>query len=83
MLSATLAARAQTVHMIEMEGEGRRYWPQWRGPTAQGIVEGKDYPDTWSDTENVRWRVKVPGHGHSSATVWKPVTRAVAVKSAS
>ena len=71
MLIAALAASAQTVRMIEMEGEGRRYWPQWRGPTAQGIVEGKDYPDIWSDTENVRWKVKVPGHGHSSPTVWK------------
>src|SRR5262245_27611725 len=71
MLTAAAAASAQTVRMIEMEGEARRYWPQWRGPTAQGIVEGKGYPDAWSETENVRWTAKVRGHGHSSPTVWK------------
>jgi len=43
---------AQTVNMIEVEGEARKYWPQWRGPSGQGLVEGKSYPDTWSDVEN-------------------------------
>jgi hypothetical protein len=27
--------------------------------------------DTWSDKENVKWRVAVPGSGHSSPIVWK------------
>jgi outer membrane protein assembly factor BamB len=62
---------AQTVHMIEVEGEARKYWPQWRGPSGQGLVEGKSYPDTWSDVENVRWKVKVPGQGNSSPIIWK------------
>jgi len=57
--------------MIEVEGEAGKYWSRWRGPSGQGIVEGKGYPDTWSDTENVRWKVKVPGRGNSSPTVWK------------
>ena len=62
---------AQTAHMIEVEGEARKYWPQWRGPSGQGLVEGKSYPDTWSDVENVRWKVKVPGKGNSSPIIWK------------
>src|SRR5712692_924729 len=70
-LLVAAAASAQTVRMIEASGEARKYWPQWRGPSGQGLVEGKGYPDTWSDTENVRWKVKVPGRGHSSPTVWK------------
>jgi len=62
---------AQNVSMIEAQGEARKYWPQWRGPSGQGIVDTGDYPDTWSATENVRWKVEVPGRGNSSPIVWK------------
>lgn len=71
ILAAAGATSGPSVRMIEVEGEARKYWTQWRGPTGQGLVEGKGYPDTWSDTENVRWKVKIPGRGHSSPTVWK------------
>ena len=46
-----------------------KYWPFWRGPSGQGLVEGKGYPSTWSETENILWRVQVPGRGHSSPIV--------------
>jgi outer membrane protein assembly factor BamB len=70
-LAIAAASGTQTVRMIEAEGEARQYWSRWRGPSGQGIVEHKDYPDSWSETENVRWKVKVPGRGHSSPIVWK------------
>jgi outer membrane protein assembly factor BamB len=56
--------------MIPVEGEGARYWPRWRGPSGQGLVTGSGYPDRWSATENVRWKVAVPGSGNSSPVVW-------------
>jgi outer membrane protein assembly factor BamB len=59
-----------SVSMIVPGGEAMKYWSRWRGPSGQGIVEGKSYPDTWSDSENVIWKVEVPGHGHSSPIVW-------------
>ena len=59
------------VRMITVEGEGANYWPGWRGPSAQGYVKGSGYPDTWSSTENVLWRVSVPGEGNSSPIVWR------------
>ena len=55
--------------MVPVEGEGAGYWPRWRGPSGQGIVDGA-YPDAWSETENVAWRTAVPGRGHSSPIVW-------------
>src|SRR5262245_4688187 len=61
----------QAVRMIEVEGEGRMYWSRWRGPSGQGVVEGTGYPDRWSDTQNVLWKVPVPGRGNSSPIVWK------------
>ncbi len=58
------------VRMVVPEGEAQQYWPRWRGPSGQGLVEGTGYPDTWSDTENVIWKANVPGEGASSPIVW-------------
>ena len=33
-------------------------------------MEGTGYPETWSGTENVQWKVRVPGRGNSSPIVW-------------
>ncbi len=43
-------------------------WPQFRGPQSSGVAEAK-MPDTWSATENVVWKVDVPGIGWSSPVV--------------
>jgi outer membrane protein assembly factor BamB len=59
------------VRMVTTEGEGARYWPRWRGPSGQGLVTGSGYVDTWSDTDNVLWKVAVPGSGNSSPIVWR------------
>ena len=59
-----------TVRMITVEGEGSKYWPRWRGPSAQGYVEGSGYPDVWSATENVVWKTPLAGAGNSSPIVW-------------
>lgn len=45
-------------------------WPWWRGPTRDGQAHAACAPPTtWSDSENIAWRVPVPGRGHSSPTV--------------
>lgn len=47
-------------------------WPQFRGPGATGVNEGTAKPakfDTAS-SENVRWKLKIPGLAHSSPVVW-------------
>src|SRR5262245_38610339 len=44
-------------------------WPVWRGPKGDGIVTDSAVPTKWSATENVVWKVSVPGIGHSSPVV--------------
>lgn len=44
-------------------------WPGWRGG-GTGVATGKGLPVSWSETENVRWRVPLPGEGSSSPVVW-------------
>src|SRR5262245_27104121 len=45
-------------------------WPQWRGPLGTGVAPGADPPLSWSETENTRFKVELPGKGHSSPVVW-------------
>jgi outer membrane protein assembly factor BamB len=44
-------------------------WPCWRGPNADGVADGRNLPIRWSQTENIRWSVKLPGWGTSSPVV--------------
>lgn len=43
-----------------------RDWPEFRGPTGQGISEAKDVPLKWSGSENIVWKTALPGSGWSS-----------------
>lgn len=45
-------------------------WPSWRGPLNNGISSEKNLPTAWSTTENVAWRVKLPGSGGATPAVW-------------
>jgi outer membrane protein assembly factor BamB len=44
-------------------------WPQFRGPSGQGVSDERNLPVTWSETKNVRWKVAIPGRGWSSPVV--------------
>ncbi len=45
-------------------------WPNWRGPELTGVAVGSGYASSWSPTENIRWRVVLPGLGASTPAVW-------------
>jgi outer membrane protein assembly factor BamB len=44
-------------------------WPQFRGPTGQGLVLNGTLPTTWSKSKNVVWKQEIPGKGWSSPVV--------------
>ena len=44
-------------------------WNQWRGPTGNGGSEDAAPPTKWSETENVKWKVAIPGKGSGSPVV--------------
>ncbi len=45
-------------------------WPQWRGPDGTSLALPGNYPTVFSPTENVVWKVKLPGIGSSTPAVW-------------
>jgi outer membrane protein assembly factor BamB len=44
-------------------------WPQWRGPLGTGVAPTAQPPIQWSETENIRWKIALPGKGHSTPIV--------------
>ena len=58
LLALTLAAA--TIRAAE--------WPQWRGPFNTGMAAG-DAPLSWDDSRNIRWKLEIPGRGHSTPVV--------------
>src|SRR5262249_26106563 len=45
-------------------------WPQWRGPTLDGISKETNLPTEWDATKNVAWTLPLPGRGGSTPAVW-------------
>jgi outer membrane protein assembly factor BamB len=45
-------------------------WPQFRGPTGQGLSAETGLPLNWSATENIVWKTPLPGEAWSSPIVW-------------
>ncbi|MDG1363705.1 MAG: PQQ-binding-like beta-propeller repeat protein [Akkermansiaceae bacterium] len=50
--------------------QGAKNWHQWRGPEANGVSRTAAPPMTWSESENIRWKVPIDGRGVSSPVVW-------------
>ena len=44
-------------------------WPEFRGPTGQGHSPAVGLPITWSETENIAWKVAILGRGLSSPVI--------------
>jgi outer membrane protein assembly factor BamB len=45
-------------------------WPAWRGPHGTGVCDERNLPVTWSATQNIRWKVALPGPGNSTPIIW-------------
>ena len=43
-------------------------WPQWRGPAMNGVSTEKGLPLKWSPTENIAWKLAMPGRSGSTPT---------------
>jgi outer membrane protein assembly factor BamB len=60
----TPASRAGSASEVE------KNWPQWRGPSGNGVAPHGDPPVEWSEQKNVKWKVTMPGLGHATPVVW-------------
>jgi outer membrane protein assembly factor BamB len=57
--------------MLALSVEGASdVWPQFRGPTMQGVAESGKLPLHWGEAQNVAWKTPIHGKAWSSPVVW-------------
>lgn len=61
---------ASVLSATEFEDAKSGNWHQWRGPGANGVAANANPPTTWSEDENLQWKVDVDGLGNSTPIVW-------------
>lgn len=54
----------------EGDSAGTDNWANWRGPNYDGSSPTGNPPTEWSETENVAWKIELPGEGSASPIVW-------------
>ncbi|MBI2803986.1 MAG: PQQ-like beta-propeller repeat protein [Planctomycetes bacterium] len=45
-------------------------WPQWRGPTNDGISKETGLPTSFGVDKNLAWKLTLPGRGSSTPIIW-------------
>src|SRR5689334_14990225 len=45
-------------------------WPQWRGPSNDGISKETGLPTRWGADQNIAWKLDLPGMAGSTPVVW-------------
>src|SRR5215510_1474948 len=46
-------------------------WPQWRGPSLNGVSNEKNLPLKWTTEENVAWKLAMPAWSGSTPIIWR------------
>ncbi len=70
ILAAASVAVSAMLAYDGSQAESEYNWPQWRGPLGVGVAPGANPPVKWSESKNVRWKIALPGKGHSTPIVW-------------
>jgi outer membrane protein assembly factor BamB len=67
----TIASWTVALAIVSVDARlGATDWPQFRGPGGQGVSLGQtELPTSWSETQNLAWKVGLPGFGASSPIV--------------
>lgn len=45
-------------------------WPEFRGPTGDGVSTDRNLPESWSESRGVAWKTPIPGKAWSSPVIW-------------
>ncbi len=50
---------------------GAENWPQWRGPSLNGVSSEQNLPTSWSPTQNVTWKLVLPSWSGATPIIWR------------
>lgn len=57
--------------VLSASPQDQENWVQWRGADFNGVAAPGNYPDKFSATGDLLWKVQLPGKGSSTPIVWK------------
>ncbi|MBM4075793.1 MAG: hypothetical protein FJ267_09140, partial [Planctomycetes bacterium] len=46
-------------------------WPEWRGPSRNGVSHETGLPSKWGSESGIHWKAKLTGNGVSSPVIWE------------
>ena len=62
---------ALAVLLLSITTASAQNWPQWRGPTLNGVSNEKNLPLRWAAEENIAWKLAMPGWSGSTPVIWR------------
>lgn len=65
-----LAALALAILLGSASTSQGENWPQWRGPTGDGVSTETGLPVTWSIDTNIEWSLELPAWSGSTPIIW-------------
>ena len=69
LISLTLTSLIAFSAMLRGDTEN---WPNFRGPIGNGVAPADANPPIeFGPDKNLKWKVSLPGQGHSSPVVWE------------
>jgi outer membrane protein assembly factor BamB len=70
VVASNLVAVASFAGVPESGPEAEN-WPNWRGPTGNGIAAaGANPPITWDEQTNIKWKAPLSGRSGATPVVW-------------
>lgn len=61
---------ALVITLVLLQYSTAENWPQWRGPTRNGISTEKNLPISWDRQTNIAWELVLPEFSGSTPIVW-------------
>jgi hypothetical protein len=61
---------ASIIALLTVAGLRADNWPQWRGPSLNGVSTERNLPTRWDTKSNITWKLRLPGLSAATPIVW-------------
>lgn len=70
LLAGLLTLTSPVLAAQDEDVKAHANWPQWRGPSRNGVAGARNLPTEWGPDEHLLFKTAIHGRGHSSPIVW-------------
>ena len=57
--------------LMNVDSVAAENWPNWRGPTRDGVSAERNLPVEWDTSTNIAWKLKMPAWSGSTPIIWE------------